>query len=413
MKIVIVADHAWITGGQSKVAIESGVGLAARGHEVVYFAAAGPVDPRLIAAGIEVVCLGQGDINTAPKAQFLVQTLWNAKAKAALAALLAACDPASTVVHVHAWAKAVSPSIGPVLRASKLGRVYTMHEFFMACPNGGFYDYRKAVTCHRKPMSLSCVTTNCDSRSYLYKVARLARQKIVDAGGLWNAFPHVVTISQLQFDAIRPYMPEDTIWHRVGNPIEVENRGPKTAPGEKFVFVGRLSPEKGVSHFCEAARRAGVTAHVVGDGQQRAELAAAYPEAIFHGWAKPENVRDILREARALVFPSVWYEGQPLTVLESLAEGTPVIVSDACAGRESITDGENGLWFRSADDDSLAAALRRLSDDAEAARMTASAHRMYWAAPLTLDRHLDSIENVYGEALATAAAPARPRLALA
>jgi len=86
--------------------------------------------------------------------------------------------------------------------------------------------------------------------------------------------------------------------------------------------------------------------------------------------------------------------------------GTPVIVSDACARREAVTDGENGFWFRSGDAASLAAQLRELSDDGLAGRMRGAAYSRYWAAPLTMDRHLDRLLDVYGRA----AAEARPAL---
>ena len=147
MQVVVVADHAHINGGQAKVSIESAIGLAGRGHEVTYFAAVGPVDPRLEAAGVKVVCLGQGDIETSGKLAFLAQTLWNGVARARLAEVIAGLDPDRSIVHVHAWAKALSPSIGAALRAAKGGRVYTMHEFFLVCPNGGFYDYPRGEPC--------------------------------------------------------------------------------------------------------------------------------------------------------------------------------------------------------------------------------------------------------------------------
>jgi glycosyltransferase involved in cell wall biosynthesis len=102
-----------------------------------------------------------------------------------------------------------------------------------------------------------------------------------------------------------------------------------------------------------------------------------------------------MREARALVFPSVWYEGQPLTVYEALALGTPVIVSDACAGREAVSGGETGFWFRSGDARALAARLTQLSDDALAGRMSTTAYTAYWAAPLTIKRHLATLLSVY------------------
>ena len=110
------------------------------------------------------------------------------------------------------------------------------------------------------------------------------------------------------------------------------------------------------------------------------------------------EVHERLRAARALVFPSVWYEGQPLTVLESLAMGTPVIVSDLCAGREAVEDGVSGLWFKSGDVVSLAGAMTQLADDATARRMSLAAYNLFWADALTLDRHLDKLAIVYAHA---------------
>ena len=405
MHIVVLADHGHINGGQAKVAIDSAIGLAGRGHRVTFFVAVGPVDPRLPAAGIEVICLDQLDIASAGGAagqmKFLVQTMWNRPALARLTQVLAGLDPAETVIHIHAWAKALSPSIGPAIRASGLTAVYTMHEFFLVCPNGGFYDYPRAQPCHRVPMSMSCMTVNCDARTYPRKVMRLVRQVVLDQlSGFKQAVRDVVMISDLQMEASGPYMPAGMRFHKVANPIDAEDLGRKPAHGADFLYVGRLSTEKGVAHFCEAARLAGVSPLIAGDGPLGDELRAKYPEARFLGWQSPAQVRDLMRNCRALVFPSVWYEGQPLTVYEALATGTPVIVSDVCAGREGIEDGVNGLWFKSADAASLASALTRFGDEAEAARMTKAAYDLYWAQPLTIGRHLDAIEGVYREALA-------------
>ncbi len=406
MPVVLVADHASINGGHAKVAIESALGLAARGVAVSLFAAVGPVDPRLAAAGIRVVCLDQDDVTTTRnKLAFAAQAIWNASAARALAAELARYDRRDTVVHVHAFAKALSPSIGTALRASGLACLYTMHEFFLVCPTGGFYDYRAEQICHRTPMSAACIGTNCDARSYLRKVARMIRHAgLAQVARLPELFDHVITISDLQERVVRPLMPKTTTFHRVDNPIAVAEAPPYAgAPGD-FLFVGRVSTEKGAPIFAEAARRAGVRAVFVGDGSERDALAARYPEAVMLGWRDAGAVQGLMRQARALVFPSVWYEGQPLTVYEALACGTPVVVSDACAGREAVVDGETGFWFRSGDPDALAAHLRRLSDDALAARMGRAAHARYWAAPLSTDAHLDRLCAVYGTVLHEAAA---------
>jgi glycosyltransferase involved in cell wall biosynthesis len=102
-----------------------------------------------------------------------------------------------------------------------------------------------------------------------------------------------------------------------------------------------------------------------------------------------------MRAARALVFPSLWYEGQPLTVMEANAMGTPVVVSDICAGREEVVDGETGLWFKSGDVDALASAMTRLRDDAFVSRLSQAAHARFWRAPPTLETHVDGLEAIY------------------
>ncbi len=373
-------------------------GFAARGVRVDYFAAVGPIDPGLIEAGVAVALLDQPDVASAASlARFGSQWLWNVAAAHGLARLLASCDPSQTIVHVHGWAKALSPAIGVALRRANLPVVFTLHEYYLACPNGGFYDYGAARNCDYAPMSAGCIAHNCDSRGYHRKLMRVGRHALMrGASGLHASARHLITISTLQREKIAPYMQKGATFYNVSNPIDAADLGPKEEPAAgEFLFVGRLSAEKGPRYFAQAARIAGLTPVFVGDGPERAALARAFPNARFLGWRSPADVRALLRAARALVFPSVWYEGQPLTVYELLALGTPVIVSDLCAGREAVKDGENGFWFSSSDTDALAAAMLRLQDDDVARRLSAAAYRRYWNDPLTLARHLDALADVY------------------
>ena len=402
MTIVICVDHASITGGQAKVAFDSACGLVAAGHRAILFAAAGPVAPELAAAGVEVVCLGQADLlGASSRVAGAMQGIWNFAAEKALSELLATLPRSSTVIHVHGWAKALSPSIARPIRASGLPAVYTIHEYFLFCPNGGFYNYPRNEVCHLQPLSAACWATNCDSRSYSRKLWRNVRLSIAHGvAGLRDVFSEYICISDLQREIVAPFLPLHTRMHSISNPIAAENLGPKVdAAAGDFTFVGRLSPEKGCFVFAEAARLAGVTPIFVGDGPIAEELRARYPEAKITGWQEPAAARAAMRAARALIFPSLWYEGQPLTVLEAKAMGTPVIVSDVCAGREAIADGITGLWFRSGDAADLARAIGALRDDITVAAMSGAAHSVYWADPPTLGAHVSRIEAVYRGAI--------------
>jgi len=400
--VVICVDHAYVSGGQSKVAIESALGLKAAGARVIFFAACGPADPRLEAAGIETRCLGQYDILGNPSRLAAArQGVWNPEAAHALADVLEPLPRDNAIVHVHGWAKALSPSIAQPIHASGLPAAYTMHEYFLHCPNGGFYDYQKNAVCRLKPMSGACWTTNCDSRNYPFKLWRNARMFVAQhVARLIDVFSDILLISQLQEDALAPYLPHGAAIHRVANPVEAAPLGHKANPASgAFLFVGRLSAEKGAFLFAEAAERAGVTPEIIGDGHIADELRARFPQARMLGWKAPSEVRAAMRDARALVFPSLWYEGQPLTVLEAKAMGTPVIVSNACAGRESVEDGVTGLWFQSGDAASLSDAMTRMKDDAMAARLSTQAYDAYWRAPATLERHIQETLNVYNRML--------------
>jgi glycosyltransferase involved in cell wall biosynthesis len=108
---------------------------------------------------------------------------------------------------------------------------------------------------------------------------------------------------------------------------------------------------------------------------------------------------EMLRQARALVFPSIWPETYGLVVVEALACGIPVVVSDNTAAAGLVTDGETGLVFPSGDAAALAERLGRLRNDAFVERLGQAAHARYWANPTTLDRHVDALERLYSDML--------------
>ena len=403
INIVIAVDHASVTGGQAKVALESALGLKQAGYNPIVFAAAAPVDPRLAAAGVEVVCLDQADLlGNDSKLAAAVQGTWNFHAAEQMRLLLARLPRENTIVHVHGWAKALSASIAWPIQQSGLPAVYTMHEYFMFCPNGGFYNYQRNHVCTLTPLSPACWATNCDSRNYPRKIWRGLRQTVMERiAHLPQTFDDFILISRFQAGVVGDRLPTGARVHAVSNPIDCEDLGRKTAPASgDFLFVGRLSPEKGLFCFAEAARKAGIVPVFAGDGPAAAQLSALYPEAKLLGWKSPAEVKALMRKARVLVFPSLWFEGQPLTVLEAKAMGTPVIVSDGCAGREEIVDGVSGLWFASASSDALAQKLEMAKDDALAANMSNAAYDQFWADPPTLARHVERLGGVYGEMLA-------------
>lgn len=361
-QVLIVSDFAAVNGGQAKVAIDSARLLADSGVKVVFFAACGPVAPELSHPDINVICLNQRTILDEPnRLRAMTQGIWNGAAARHLRQVVAQMNPATDVLHCHGYAKALSPAIGPVLANGPLRSVFTMHEYFLACPNGGFYDYRSQQICHKKPLGLSCLSTNCDSRHYSHKIWRLARAAVATGPGkLPRGLSDVIYISETQKQAMAPYMPANARLHHVSNPVTQGGETVDVSSNQALVFVGRLAPEKGGLHLAQAAKALGYPVIFVGDGPETDAIRAANPQAEMAGWCSGAEVQSHLSRARALVFPSLWYEGQPLVPIEALLRGIPVICGNWSAAAETIEDGVNGLIYHEPTVSALTAALGRL-----------------------------------------------------
>ncbi|PWC75264.1 glycosyltransferase family 4 protein [Azospirillum sp. TSH64] len=399
--VVILCDHAHPSGGLAKVAIASAVGLAGRGHRVHFFTAVPPIDPALLTDGIAVHCLEQADLKgNADRVQAALRGLWNREAARALESLLARCPANDTVIHVHGWAKALSPSVFPVCRKSGLPVFLTLHDYFPLCPNGAFFVFPEGINCPHRALSAGCLATDCDARALHHKWWRAARHAAGALAGGFTGGMALVTLSDRQRAVIAPHLPPGTMTLPIPNPVEVEDLGPApVADNRHMLFVGRLSREKGAALLAEAAAGAGCPVRFVGDGDERETIRRLNPDAELSGWLPPDGVLEEVRRARALVVPSLWYETFGLAAYEALANGVPVIVSDNCAAAEAVLSGENGFLFRSGDAADLARCLKLFSHDAEVKRTGRNAYDRYWQAPFTLDRHLDRVEEVYRTAL--------------
>jgi glycosyltransferase involved in cell wall biosynthesis len=402
-KVVVVNDTAYVNGGGAKVAIASSVGLAKKGWEVFFLAAVGPIDPELSQCkGLAVTCTNQFEILSDPsRFRAMTQGLWNKPARAAMSALLDNLDPGKTVVHVHLWAKALSSSVIGEAIDRRFPVVLTLHDYLYACPTGTLFNHRNGAICELEPMSFKCLSTNCDSRRYAHKVWRTTRHSVEHSvGGFHRGLTSFVALGQHSFDILARHLPPEADVHFVPNFVDMERpEAVDVASNEVFSFSGRLVPEKGACLAATAAKLAGAPITYIGDGEERDLVSRTYPSANILGWLPHVEAVKALRASRALVFPSLWLEVQPLVILEAAANGIPVIVPDCSAARDLVEDQVTGLWFRMGDATDLAEKIRSLQDPVLATRLGRASYERYWSSPPTLARHLEKLEALYHDIL--------------
>lgn len=398
MNIIIANDYATVNGGAAQVAVVSARALAEAGYNIYFVFAAGTPAQELIHENITLVDLEQYDLlNNPSKVNASIIGIWNNDVASKTKKLLAQFSPENTIIHIHTWVKSLSNSFLHAVIESKFPHVITLHDYFSVCPNGGFYNFQSKNICTLKPMSYQCLKSNCDLRSYSQKLWRFTRQAVTYRLGVPRKVSNYIYVSEFSKKILSPYFSDtSTLWN-VPNPIDVKKLSRATPDlFEHFSFIGRLSNEKGVKLFAQAAVNSGSKARFVGSGEMEASLKEINPSAEFTGWASRDDVTQYIQQSRAIVVPSLLYETQGMVVAESAALGVPCIVADTCAGRDFVEDGVTGLWFKGSDKKSLTDAIKRLSDNPKLAKeLGNNAYSKYWKQPPNIDSHTKTLTACY------------------
>ena len=360
MKYLIISDYACINGGCAKVAIQTAIGLSNEGKEVVLFAGGGKTDESLINSNVKVVNLNQKDLLNGNKLIMFFRGIKNNYAMKKLNDFLKTMK-GDWIIHIHSWMKVLSPGIFKVLSKYKFKIYITAHDYFLLCPNGGFYNYKEnriCELCDRK----KCKKINCDSRNFIIKKWRYIRYKKQNKY-MKNLNYNLITLSSLMKKQIDDAGIESSI---IKNPIDMNEcqNDITTLKSFKFAFVGRLSHEKGIEYYCEALKISGYEGYVFGNGVLYNEIKEKYnyPNIHFMGWMNFSEIREYFDEIGSLIFPSKWYEGAPLTIPEFGSYGIPSIVSSACSGVDYINE-DTGIIFEDGNIDDLIKKMTIVSND--------------------------------------------------
>lgn len=341
--IVIVNDFNYVQGGASKVAIDTAKMLKEANYNVYFFSAVNRKENEI--KGITYISTNQQEaLKEKNKLKGIFNGIYNFKVRKELKKLLQTLDRETTIIHVHGWTKALSSSIFDIAFKMKFKVVLTLHDYFTACPNGGYFNYPQNEICHLKPLSWKCIKCNCDSRNYGFKLYRVLRQivqnKIVK---LNDKLEYAISISDFSEKILKPTLGKNTKITRIYNPIDIDENIEKIDPSknEYYLYVGRVSKEKGVDLFCQAITDLNYKGIVVGDGDEKEKLEKQFPDIEFVGWKNSDEVKNYMKGAKALIFPSRWYEGAPLTPLEAMQLGIPCLVSNVSSAIDYIENKNN------------------------------------------------------------------------
>ena len=317
------------------------------------------------------------------------------------------------VLHLH----------GPVetLPEDRVPTVRTVHTNDASCPSGSRYLKRTGQPCDRDYSVAGCLwghlVDHCGSRR---PHKTLANFKSIEQEQEQATELSTITVSRfLKERMIRSGCPEETlhVLHSPAPNIASSFTPPPQRSPLRFVFAGRIEPQKGLDWLLRSLAEVDVDVHLDIAGTGNEEHLSTLDRLAFdlglreqvtvHGWLKEDEVYALIEQARAVIVPSVWHEPAGLVTLEAAALGRPVIASEVGGIPEYATDAF-ALRVPPRDVEGLAAAIADLARDAD--RAEAMGRRGYDLArsKFAMEDFLECLDAFYEDARRPAQQPVSP-----
>jgi glycosyltransferase involved in cell wall biosynthesis len=385
MKILVVHNRYQEPGGEDQVFLAETALLESYGHPVLRYG----VHNDLIA-----------DMNRLVLAR---KALWNSSTYQELRALIRRERP--RVVHFHNTFPLVSPAGYYAARAEGVPVVQTLHNYRLLCPDALFFrNGRVCEDCMGKAIPWPGVVHGCYRESRAASGVIAAMLAAHRALSTWTKMVDVyVTLTDFaRRKFIEGGLPAEKMMTKPN--FVYPDPGPGEGRGGYALFVGRLSPEKGIGTLLAAWERLGIRIplKIAGDGPLKGRVIRTVGEnpcVERLGHRPTAEVHALLKEAGVLIVPSELYETFGRVVAEAFATGTPVVAADIGAIAELVEHGRTGLRFRPGDQEDLRAQVERLwSRPEEQARMRREV-RSEFEAKYTAERNYQMLMKIYGSVL--------------
>ncbi len=307
------------------------------------------------------------------------------------------------VAHMHNIYHHISPSILGLLNKRGIPAVMTLHDLKLLCPaykmlaQDGVCERCKFGKVHNVVIH-KCIK-NSRTLSTLIFVETIVHRLLRSYEKGVNRF---IVPSRFYLEKMVEWGLERERFTYLPNFVDCDTYRPNYSPGKSFVYFGRLSPEKGLQTLIKAAAAARVPLSVIGTGPNENELkqlsAKLAADVTFHGYQTGDALFGLVRNARAVVLPSEWYENAPLSIMESYGCGKPVIGANIGGIPELIREAETGAIFESASVERLTELLQRFTEMSDTELETMGRNGRSWMKEeFTPEKYMDRLLRLYQE----------------
>jgi len=310
------------------------------------------------------------------------------------------------ILHINSCSWVISPS--PIIVAKKFNIpvVCTVHNFHYVCPNTWMMKSEKNIC--KSNFSFYCTYANCYPRKLKIKKFLNYFKVLIHRKILKKYVDIFICPSKILTNYMKKTLKINNV---VYNPNFVKNYSIKdnALNDNYFLYVGRLSKEKGVDILIKAFSKLNennynIKLKIVGSGIEKENLIDLCSKLNlnnsidFLGFVNEKKLKELYQGSKAIIMPSFWMENNPIVGLETLSFGKPLIGSNIGGIPELIIDNKTGYLFNPGNDGDLFNKMKNLLDDNKNIEMGNNAKKFYFKN-FTPEIHIKKIMDIYNSVI--------------
>jgi glycosyltransferase involved in cell wall biosynthesis len=303
--------------------------------------------------------------NLTKKINFFAQTIFSSKTKSELKNIIRDFKP--DVAYTHNIFPLISPSIFHTLHAESIPCVQNVQDYRWLCPNGVFYINDSICEKCKKGAFWNAVRNRCFRDSFLLSGLYAATIGTNRLAGVFEKIDAFLCTTEFNKQKLMEAGIEEKRLFIKPNYLDIADIEPSFGSGNHIIFLGRLSPEKGLWTLVRAFEKMkDLQLRIVGTGPLEHTLRRYIRDKDIinisvDGFKQGDDKNDAIKNSLFMIFPSEWYEHFPIVLLEAFAFGKPVVASNIGNMPLIVDNNKSGYHFKAGDVDDLVEKVRTLT----------------------------------------------------
>jgi len=414
MRIILVNKFHYMKGGSETYYFGLAEGLRRLGHEVHFFAMQDSKNLSCEDSDLFVSAKDyNGPISISRKLSEARSLIYSKESLEKFEQLCERVRP--DVIHMNLVHRQITLSIldAPYLAEHRVPVLFTSHDYILVCPNYLMLDGSGAVceACLGGNFA-NCLKRRCVKGSTAKSAVAMAEADWYKRHCTYSKIDRIIAPSEfMRSKLIQGGFPEHQVIHlqnfaKNETLEQARNTDDKTDRKHPYIlFFGRLSKEKGVGVLIDAFEHAlpqlpeDVRLVIAGEGPERDALMSKSDDHVeFVGFKQGDELEKLVSGATLVCCPSIWRENMPYSIVEALAEGTPVVGSRIGGIPELVIEGETGWLAEPGDISSLSEVLMHAMNtaaDAPAYRAMQQRCHSYVLENCNQSKYMDKLNGLY------------------